>query len=281
MDKQGLTTEPPRGLALYVRKITKNRHKSPFRFAKLCADHGLKWIALATIWHDRKGGNREIVINSVSVVNEYSQALAEAKVNPHIWGYPWHNRIKLFVSQTAAYLNPHIVGVLLDPELGLKDHFTEAVELFKAIRALNPYLLVGLTSYGLPRGHRNFPFGAFAEAGERGNVDVECDYGSPQLYDLPEGRILEGLADYDRLGFDHIIPSFGNYKHVKGEDGKKRAISLTAAELERHLNHFVASSVPIPGAIGWAENFMNPSLWDVLARWAVIFEQGGTIQSAQ
>jgi hypothetical protein len=280
MNKQGLTTEPPKGLALYVRKIVKSRHKSPAKFARLCADHGLKWIALATIWHDRKGGNRELTINPVSVVKEYSQALAEAGVNPHIWGYPWHNRIKLFVEQTAAYLNPWIVGVLLDPELGLKDHLAEAIALFKAIRALNPYLLVGLTSYGLPRGHRNFPFSAFAEAGERGNVDVECDYGSPQLYDLPVGRILEGLADYDRLGFDHIVPSFGNYKNVMCVDGKKRAISLLADELDAHLNHFVESPVPIPGAIGWAENFMNSSLWDVLARWSEVFEHGGTIQTS-
>lgn len=277
-----IKTEPPKGLALFVRKLRPSspRMGKPHVFAKRCADHGLLWVALAAIWHDvKKGRPRELVMNTPEIVADYSQALSEVGVNPHVWGYPWYDRIALFTDTLAAYLNPFIVGILLDPELGLKNHLLASQELFRRSRALNPYLLLGLSSYGLPRGHRTFPFGAFADADSLGNIDVECDYGCPQLYDLEERLILQGLAAYARLGFDHVVPAYGTYRHIL-EDGRKKAISFTADELERHLRNFTESHVPIPAAIGWAENFMTPALWDVLARWAVIFERGGTMQGA-
>ena len=276
-----MTTEPPKGLALFVRKIIKSRMKSPQEFAKLCADNGLKWIVFATIWYDvtKAGKKQNFVINGPEIIADYAQAMSEEGIKAHIWGYPWHDRINEFVEQIARYLSDYIVGILLDPELGLKKHIKEAEDLFNRVRFLNPYLYLGMSSYGLPAGHRSFPFEAFSDD-TIGNPMIECDYGCPQLYDLSQAQILTGLNDWSKLGFDHIIPAFGLYKNVIS-DGKRHAVSLSPIELESHLMKFVESHVPIHGAIGWAENFMTPGLWNVLLRWAKVFESGGTIQSVK
>lgn len=276
------TSKPPtpRGLALYIRAIRRSRHGTPKQFAKRLADHGISWVALGGPWHDTEG---ERWINKPETIARYADALLNVGVIPHIWGYPWHDRVELFVDQMTLASDPDIDGWLLDPELGLKHHPAAARELVRQSRAANPYRILGFTSYGNTRGHRSFPWDEFAEPGGF-DPFKECDYGSPQLYDVPESRVLAGMRAYKEVGFDAIIPSFGAYKFVKRDASlplrgrNRKAVSKTPAELDAHLGHFITSEIPIPGAIGWAENFVNRGLWRVLARWADWLRRGaGTL----
>jgi len=79
----------PEGTSLYVRHITKKRHGTPKQFAKLCADKGLSWIALAALWQDVRKDKRPYskMINSVDVIARYGDALEEAGVEVHTWDY--------------------------------------------------------------------------------------------------------------------------------------------------------------------------------------------------
>jgi len=266
----------PIGIGLYIRAIRKSKHGTPKQLADRLAGAGVSWVAIGGPWHDNHG---ERWMNRPPAIRRYSTALLRAGVEPHIWGFPWHDRVELFVAEmTQSTLSDVTAGWLLDPELGFKRRDAKASELFDrsrdAVTAINPSMLLGMTSYGLPRGHRTFPFDAFAEPGQRGEPTVECDYGSPQLYFVPERRVKEGLADYAEIGFDEVVPSFGNYKFVRRDPSKplsgenRRAVAKTPAELQEHMSHFVDSDVPVRGMIGWAYNFVTRGQWAVLERWS-------------
>jgi len=265
----------PKGMGLYIRAFQK-RHGTPNEFAKKLADNGLLWSAIGGPWHD---GSGDRWINSPDTIKRYAEAMARHGVTPHIWGYPWHGRINTFVDELQSCMIPEIEGWLHDPELGLKNHPEDARLLVKRSREQNPYYVIGFTSYGLPRGHGTFPFDEFAEPDVYDPV-IECDYGSPQLYDTPPKRILEGMREYSELGFDVVIPSFGNYKFVKKDPtlplrgSNRRAVSLSADELTRHLNYFMESEVPVNAMIGWAENFVHRAQWRVIAEHAELLNAG-------
>lgn len=270
----------PEGISLYGRSFNAARHGSPKQFAKKCADHGLKWFAIGGPWHeDVNGVNKDRWINKPNVVKGYADALADAGVTPHVWGYPWHDRVEKFIEWMEQCSSASVDGWLLDPELGLKTFPAEARLLVRLCRSSNPYRILGFSSFGLPKFHKTFPFDEFAEPGVF-DPFVEVDYGSPQLYDTPQRSILEGMSDYAELGFDVIVPSYGLYKWVKKDASKplkgknRKAVSMTKAELDRHLLYFLDSEVPVTAMIGWAENFATPGLWDILSRWAARLERG-------
>jgi len=274
----------PTRIGLYLRALKIKTVADARALGKRFSDNGLSWVAIAGPWHDRDG---ERWMNPPATVQRALDGIACCGVGAHVWGYPWWNRVEKFVAdmQLACGNGVGLAGWLLDPELGMKDHTADAARLFRRSRAalddLGGPALLGLTSYGLPRGHRNFPFDAFGKPGKAGRL-LECDYGSPQLYDVPTARVLEGLADYAKIGFDEVVPSFGCYRFVKKDPAlpltgaNRRAISKTPAELEAHLMDFVHSPVPVRGLIGWAENFVNAGQWKVLARWSDIIRRGVT-----
>jgi hypothetical protein len=263
-------------MALYVRAIRRSRHGTPKQFARRCADNGLKWIALGGPWHDRKG---ERWINSPETIKRYADALSNAEVKPHIWFYPWHDSIERIVDQVESCLNGSIVGVLPDPELGLKKKRAAAALLMSLLRERFPYMTVGFTSYGLPRGHYTFPWSEFAEP-DIFDPMVEADYGSPQLYDEKRSRIIDSIEAYQQLGFDRIVPSYGLYTWVPRDKTKRlsranrKAVPMSVGQFDAHMHAFVDVGVPIEAMIGWAENFATRPLWARLAEWAERMERG-------
>ncbi len=281
----------PEGIALYVRAISNPRHGTSVQFAKRCADHGLKWIAIGGPWHEdrrSKDGtvrNKDRRINRPDTIRRYAEQLAKIGVTPHIWGYPWWSRIEEFVEEMEACSCSAIDGWLLDPELGMKKHPLEAAKLVHLCREANPYRILGFTSYGLPKLHRVFPWEEFARPAGFHPLD-ECDYGSPQLYNTPKSRVVRGMSDYAELGFDVVIPSFGLYKWSKRNNGyafgvrlpdgkiNRRAVSMSTHDLNFHLLSFVDTPVPVRAMIGWADNFCEGALWGVLAQWAERLERG-------
>lgn len=280
----------PKGMALYVRGISQSRHGSSVQFAKKCADHGLKWIAIGGPWHedrkvDGKVKNKDRRINKPDTIKRYAEQLAKRGVVPHIWGFPWWSRIEKFVEAMEECSCSAIDGWLLDPELGMKGHPLEAAKLVHLCRAANPYRILGFTSYGLPRVHPNFPWEEFARPAGFYPLE-ECDYGSPQMYDVPKSRVVQGMAEYAELGFDALVPSFGLYKWIKRDREYKmnirlpngqinrRATPLSAQELNSHLLSFIDTPIPVQAMIGWSDNFCEGALWRVLSQWAERLERG-------
>jgi len=260
--------------------LSRKRHGSPAQFAKKCVTNGLRWIALGGPWHDQHG-NRWI--NKPSTIWAYAAALSKVGVAVHVWGYPWWDRVDEFVADMAKCTTEDVMGWLLDPELGLKNHPDEASKLVKLCRQRDSAIVLGFTSYGLSKGHPTFPWAAFAKKG-MSDPTKECDYGSPQLYDTPKNKVIQGMSEYVSIGFDYLIPSFGLYKWVKRDpslgprlpNGKRNrmAVPLLAPELDAHLLSFVDSDVPVQGMIGWAENFCTPALWRVLKQWSERLDRG-------
>lgn len=270
----------PRGMSLYVRAISSSRHGTPKQFAKKVSDHGLPWIALGGPWHEDRGGqNRDRFMNTPTTIRKYAEALAAAGVAPHVWGYPWWSRVAEFVEDMEKCSPEVVTGWLLDPELGMKKHASEAAELVHLCRESNPYRVLGFTSYGMSKGHPTFPWDEFAEPGGFYPME-ECDYGSPQLYDTPKAKVVQGMREYSELGFDVVVPSFGLYKWVRKDPSQplssknRKAVPLSVDELNRHLLSFVDSEIPVQAMIGWAENFCNGPLWRVLQEWQARLERG-------
>lgn len=266
----------PTGIGLYLRALRTRKYGQPEELARRFADHGVSWVAIGGPWHE---ANSKRWINRPANIPKWAEAFGVYGIEAHVWGYPWHNRVEEFVEDMLACSRDYTPdGWLLDPELGFKRYPEEALELFHTSRAalasLNKIALLGMTSYGIPKGHRSFPFESFAKVEFKGHPLEEVDYGSPQLYYLPEKRVQDGLDQWEELGFDEIVPSFGNYKFVQKDPNlpnsprNRRAVAKTGPELDTHLGHFIDSDVPIRGMIGWAHNFVTRAQWVVLRKWA-------------
>jgi len=261
----------PQGIGLYLRHLDSKKLDPP-RLADQYAKRGISWVAIGGPWHDE---NNSVWVNKPIQVQNYADAFKTAGVSAHVWGYCWHDRIDLFLRNMIECTNGSVDGWLLDPELGLKNQVREANSLFAQSRAyLGSDRVLGMTSYGLPRGHKTFPFEAFAKPGVS-NAEVEVDYGSPQLYVVGEAQVKQGLADWKKLGFDVIIPSFGNYKFVAapGSDETKTAVSKTGPELHEHLSHFMGSASSISALIGWSSGFVTREQWEVLSKWGRVLRR--------
>jgi hypothetical protein len=224
---------------------------------------GITWVAIGGPWHDRRGMRW---MNRPSRVHRYAEAIDASGIDVHIWGYPWHDTVPQFVKRMSECTNDYVKGWLLDPELGLKKHTDEAVALYKKSRNATPGLVLGMTSYGLPYGHKTFPWKAFAKS----------DYGSPQLYTYSKSqidRIARGMEGWTALGYDVVIPSFGTYKWVKKDESlplsstNRRGIMMSGAELRDHMSGFL----PCRAMIGWAENLVSKSAIPVLKEFSSKF----------
>jgi hypothetical protein len=261
----------PQGIGLYLRHLDPKK-SDPTRLADKYAKRGVSWVAIGGPWHDEKN---TVWVNKPLQAQLYTDAFKKVGISAHIWGYCWHDRIERFVRNMAECTNGAVDGWLLDPELGLKGRPQEAAGLFAQSRAqMGANRVLGMTSYGLPRGHKTFPFEAFAKPGVA-NAEVEVDYGSPQLYVVGEAQVKQGLADWKKLGFDVIIPSFGNYKFVAapGGDETKTAVSKTGPELDEHLSHFMSSATSIQAMIGWSSGFVTREQWEVLSKWGRVLKR--------
>jgi hypothetical protein len=265
----------PQGLGLYIRHID---NPKTFPIGNM-VQNNIKWVAIGGPWHE-VDSNRWV--NNPTMLKQATEIFTNAGLDVHVWGYPYFNKVQSFVDDLAQCTVPQTVGWLLDPELGFKGFLNKAKELLILSRAeaTKRNLVLGMTSYGLPRLHATFPFSAFAAAGEE-NPLKECDYGSPQLYTVSDRQIVEGLRSYEAVGFNRIIPSFGLFKHVVDDPSKpfsasnKKAVSRTVEELDRHLEKFLRSGVKFDGMIGWSSNFIDPKHWVVLHKYAAELEHRG------
>jgi len=270
----------PKGIALYVRKISKKSHGTPHEFAKKYAAAGLRWVALAGPWQDpdSSGVVRTRMINTPEVINAYGKALEKAGVEVWVWGYPWIGHEHAFVSRITS---TDFRRILLDPELGAnptrassgagkKEAEKAARTLVRLLKLSGNVFECGLSTYGSGWKLKWFPLVAYTRAlaeffpgasfigGQTYTDDNAID---PSISDMRKA-VKAAKAD----GAVEIVPNFGMYQRV---NGKVRA--KTPEELLAHLTDFVDDPLPIEALIGWAENFATPQLWETLkkfSRWA-------------
>jgi len=241
-DNFGVTSRPiPRGLGIYIRAV--DMKKIDLLVNKLKAA-GIRWAAVATTWQER---NSQRWINDPTRCHKIQEILEQNEIEPHIWGYPWWNAVGSFVQELSKCVYPSTVLRRGD-------------------------LNIGFTSYGSYVS--DFPWNDFAKP-KVFNQTMECDYGSPQLYEATPEQIIRGMDKYDQLGFNFIIPSYGLYKTII-VDGKKTYRSKTPKELEEHFMAFVQSDIPITSMIGWADNFIKPNIIPILAKWSKLIDRGIT-----
>jgi hypothetical protein len=268
-------SEQPKGLALFVRAMSRSTVEDR---VKCMADHGLTWAAIGTIWQERR---EDRWINEPSLTHFIVEACLRHGLSPYLWGYPSRGREIDFARDIGKCLCPGVVGLIPDPEVRFKatddDHdgkvepdeikraYEDARTLFRELVGLNPYLLLGFTSYGAVRGHPTLPWKAFFVPGELDPLN-ECAFAVPQLYDQSPARIRRGLEEYRTLGADVLVPGYSTYRFAP--DGSTPR--MTSTELDTHLGHFMAlrSEFGFDAMIGWSETQVSRSSWKVLEKYA-------------
>jgi len=230
------------------------------------------------------------MINDAETCRSYLDALADAGVEPYVWGYPWQGNEEAFVRQMRECAGDHRRG-LLDSELGANPrkkpsgvgfekaeaHAVRLVDLM----ASEGFERCGLSSFGSGVKMGWFPMRAFIlRLLER--FDARCFVGG-QTY-TENKRIDASMADYIKAVKDAgaslvvpgkpggdiaLVPNFGQYKRVHG-----KTLSKTPEELYSHLGEFIDENEPVSALIGWAENFCTPGQWRMLQRFAVQIERG-------
>ena len=294
------------GLGLYVRRISRSRHGTPAEFAKKCADHGLRWIALGGLWQDEAGGKpTSKMINSIKTIHDYGRDLEARGVRVFVWGYPWLGREAAFVDRMLAAAAP-FRRILLDPELGANPSRSSRgigkeranigakrlVELFAESKGLD---VLGLSTFGSGWRMGWFPLEAYTRAlverfggrcfigGQTYTDDAVIDgsiAGFAKVIEKVGGVVMRpSISPGPRWGVE-IVPNFGTYtwQAPNGKRGKRvrgaKAKPKTVAELRAHLFEFVDEDEPVDAMIGWAENFLTAELWLELKRAARLLERG-------
>lgn len=292
----------PKGLALYVRRISRSRHGTPKAFAKKCADNGLRWMALGGLWQEKRANGQvsSRMINGADTIKRYSDALEAKGVIPWVWGYPWLGHEARFAESMYKVAR----RVLIDPELGSNPTRSRkgagkakadahAAFLIERLAGMDAFEEVGLSTFGSGWRMGWFPLLAFTKA-------LIKHYGGRtfiggQTY-TDDGTIDRSTADMQKairaaggevtrpgqalLGDCEVVPNYGLYTWTKdGKRGKRRpgarAVGKTPEELRSHLYEFIDEGEPIDAMIGWAENFVNkPKIWKELARFADMMERG-------
>lgn len=263
-----MTNMNPKGMGLYLRAISSKESVIKKRMS-LIKRSKVKWVTIGTTWHKSK---EQVWINTPEETKLIASRLSKEGIECHIWGYPWFSSVLQFVEDLKASVNQYIKGILIDPELGMRKHPKEASLLVSLLRKTFPNLCIGFTSYGALV--KDFPWESFAEPGVF-DPAIECDYGSPQLYESSFVHIVKGMNNYEKLGFEEIIPSIGLYKSIfdtNGEVSEYRA--KTAAELGIHIAAFIKARPKLRSMIAWSENFLKPETADVLAQWSECLDKG-------
>jgi len=235
-----------------------------------------------SLWQEYKNGKfRQMMSNGRDAmrIKRYADAFAAKGINVWIWGFPWGGHEEAAVERFTHVTDTcegTIQGWLWDPELGYKwqskrknvplnmrgqpeykagVHATGVAAVRKkqaitlkelSLDAMNESLNIGITSYGMAPGHRNFPWKEFGGVG----------FGSPQLYSVGPKDIDRGISAWRKLGWVNIVPSVPTFGKNSGE------------RLHAHLSNFVDGEERISGFIFWSWRQTRGDEWNVLSRWA-------------
>lgn len=272
-----LRTEP-RGLGMYIRKLSKKAHGRPAAAAKKAKANGVTWVALLCCWQDRKQQHDRHVEYNRDKLGDYASAFADVGIDPWVWSFPragWvveHGR-----TVGDALDHPAVAGILLDPEVYFKWDTEEDGEVMgmrgtreavefegqsgtkdwaqywarqlvrDTLDQMDERHGIGITSYGVQRFHKNFPWEDFGGVG----------FGSPQLYRVSRELVEDSVHTWGER-WDSILPSIPTFGDQSGTN------------LSGHLKKF--EGLDIQGLIAWSWRQTDRREWAVLREWAERFQ---------
>jgi hypothetical protein len=260
----------PTGIGVYIRGLQEKIHGTPKQAAKKARDHGVSFVVILACWQDMMRGTkivRTLRSNHSSFsrktrLNAYVSAFTEKGIDVWLWGYPWGGHEDSFVramKDATLFCNGQIKGWLLDPEIGYKwsrrtimTRTEQAQKLMNlTLDAMDESLGLGITSYGVAKGHPNFPWNIFSQYG----------FGSPQLYNLNNIMIKRGLEQWKKHGWSHLAPSVQAFG-AKDEE-----------KLDGYLGLFNKLDRPPSEAfIFWSWRQLSNLEWHTIKKWSVYFE---------
>lgn len=252
-------TTYPKGLGLYYTRFNKHRYtkrrertvngkrnlyrvldiKSIYDMAYRDYMFEITWVALGTVWFEKGKDLRKI--NTVETIRKVAEAYSKY-TNVFLWGYPQPDSIDEFVSymHDCTDVN-HVKGWLIDPEIGFKGEPKKASDLVYKCRDIDPYMILGMTTYGAAHWHKDFPYESFKDV----------DFASPQVYNFSEKLKRDSFREYDKI-FKKVIPSTALFH--KGPSGK--FVRTTQELLRKEFDTtFKASDKEIDSVIMWQDAF--------------------------
>jgi hypothetical protein len=250
----------PNGVGIYIRQISQARHGTPIEAAARAADHGVRWVSIMTVW-------QEAIATKTKVCNkpdssryaEYVQAFTEAYINVWLWGYPWQGKEARFaveVDRAIVQVPGLIRGVMLDPEKGYKWYDKQGEKkarvsadrlVTNTLDLLDESTDIGVTSYGQPKIHGNFPW-----------KNLVAGFGSPQFYTVGRKAIENGVKQWRELGFTSIVPSVPAYGPRTVDPG-----------IEEYVGYF--DDLDVDGVIFWSWRQLTREKWKAVERCAKKF----------
>lgn len=239
----------PRGVGMYLRKITREAYGTPAQAAARAADHGLSFVAFPSVWQDERG---HLDLNASRLEEEYAAAMRERRIAVWVWGYPDLGREGPFVRDLVEHARRlRAAGVLPDVEKPYKGEPAATRRLLElVIDSLDEGLGLGVTSYGRLDWHELEALEAYgwispqvytvtAEAARRAILSWLTD---------EHGRVREGV---------HVVPSIPTY----------------GPNSEGQLGAYLGAIEDLcAGAIAWSWPSTSALEWRTLERWAARFE---------
>lgn len=282
----------PNGIGIYLRGLSQKKHGTPKQAAKKAKDNGVSFVAIMSIWQDKHNGkDRTLYSNGrdASIIAKYADAFANAGIEVWLWGFPAAGREEQYINRlvdVSTVCDDNIDGWIHDPELpykwkssrrskslgmrrqpeytgkivapeGSPVHRKNGAERLVnlSLDALDKSMGLGITSYGMAPGHRNFPWKEFGGVG----------FGSPQLYSVGPKDIDRGIRAWRDHGWRTIIPSVPAFGKNSG------------AHMHDHLSNFVDGDEDINGFLFWSWRQIRRDEWRILARWADWFDRENSI----
>jgi len=285
----------PKGIGLYLRALNEQTSGTPKQAAAKAQAHAVSFVTLMTAWQDVDANGKDRMLHSngrdATIIRAYADAFSDAGIDVWLWGFPRAGGEDEYIARFAHVTDvcgDTIKGWIHDPEVffkwgskvaatatqtgmrGQPEYSADAVPLNKTqawIKTRAGILLekgraagfgderIGITSYGMAPGHKNFPWDVFGGHG----------FGSPQLYSVGAQDVDRGIAAWRAHGWRHIVPSVPLYGKNSG------------AALHEHLSHFVDGAEHIAGFIFWSWQQGSPAEWGILKRWADWLVRGACV----
>ena len=232
----------PEGKGMFVRDP--GHTGEPSDMIQTMQDNGIQWVCVQRIWQYE---DKEANISNGARMVEYAEAVHAAGFGFWLWGYPVPGKHDEFAQVILGAARECLAqGVMIDPEAPYKNTTGEGTKLMLALMpgCIEQQILLGVTSYGAPWYHADFPWREFSTA----------HFAVPQTYDAENNlgtdypaRSHEAYRDY---GYSVIVPASGAW-----------------GKTEEQMTELLENTPTPQGSIIWWDwyNANNSGLWDPIA----------------
>lgn len=200
----------PVGRGVFIR--AQSHIGTPSEFKQALKANDMNWVVFQRIWQ-YEGTKKSLLSFRNDTLLPYVDVCTELDVGVWFWGYPQPDKLAEFSDDLAAAAMVYGYGVIADPEkpfYGKPDKANLLTELLMT-EAVRWMYRVGVTSYGAPWYHSNFPFQEFSSA----------HFGMPQVYDMdnnmPDDYGERAVSAYLDAGFPSVIPVFPGWNKTTAQ----------------------------------------------------------------